>query len=94
MGIRAGLQLANGRHGRDIALVTAPTAAAGATVKLFKVRPVTGKRVLVARKPANRFGDARFVVADRAPRRPTVYIAKVGGTTRSLPDWTPRRRIR
>lgn len=91
--IEATLTLSNQRDGDNVAGVNAPNAAHGAIVKLFKIR-TDGSRKLVATKTANRFGNARFVQNDTNGRRFTKYQAKVGATTRTFADFTPKRRIR
>ncbi|QNN51703.1 hypothetical protein [Nocardioides mesophilus] len=87
--IVAGLKLGNNRHGDDKVKVDAPSIAEGATVSLYKIRK-DGSKVLVARKSANRYGNAKFVVADANGSKVTKYKAKVGATSLSFSDWTPK----
>ena len=91
--IAAELKLKNQADGDDVAKVNAPAAAAGATVKLFKIKK-DGTRVLLATKTANAKGNAKFVVNDTKPGKATTYKAKVGATAKTFADWTPKRTIK
>ena len=68
--------------------VTAPAAAAGAKVKLFKVKH--GKRVLVRIGHLNDNGKKVFRVKDRNGKRYTTYIARVQATDTTTGDTTNR----
>ncbi|MEI5674152.1 MULTISPECIES: glycoside hydrolase family 97 catalytic domain-containing protein [unclassified Nocardioides] len=76
---------------RDVLRVLAPSAARGATVRLYEKRG--GRRVLLASRRADGFGDARFVVRDpsRSKRR---YWAEVSATDRTRAARTPTRVVR
>jgi hypothetical protein len=91
--IQALLKLRNQVDGDDVAKVNAPSAAAGARVKLFKIKK-DGTRVLLAVKTANAHGNAKFVVNDNKPGKVTTYKAKVGATAKTFADWTPKRSIK
>lgn len=91
--IQAELRLKNQADGDDVAKVNAPSAAAGAKVKLFKIKK-DGTRVLLAVKTANAKGNAKFVVNDTKPGKVTTYKAKVGATAKTFADWTPKRSIK
>lgn len=77
------IQVANKRNGNDVVRVTNVRQAAGAMVRLFKVRN-NGTMKLVGKKAANAAGNARFVVLDKNDRKATNYVAKVGKTEQSL----------
>ena len=91
--IEALLKLGNQADGDDVARVNAPSAAAGATVKLYKIRK-DGTRKLIATKTANANGNAKFVVDDKNGQKYTKYQAKVGKTAKTFADWTPKKRVR
>ncbi len=81
----------NGRRA-DKLTVTASQSAAGATVKLFKIRH--GKRILVATGELNANGKEVFRVKDRNGKRFTKYVARVMATDTTKADTTNKRRIR
>lgn len=76
----------------DRLTVKAPAAAAGAKVKLFKIRH--GKRVLVDVDDLNANGKVTFRVKDRNGKRYTKYVARVMATDTTKGDTTNKRRIR
>lgn len=93
--IAPALTLLNGAVGHDIAKVNAPASAAGATVRLFKVRADGSLvRPAVAVRRADTQGNARFWVKDVRKLRFTTYKALVGATGETLAAWTSTRRIR
>lgn len=91
--IEALLKLSNQADGDDVARVNAPSVAAGAKVKLYKIRK-DGTRKWIATKTANANGNAKFVVNDTNGRKYTKYQAKVVRTADTFADWTPKKRIR
>ena len=76
----------------DKVKVDAPSAAHGATVRLFK--QAAGVRKLVATSTLNASGNRTFKVADKNGNRYTKYIAKVSRTETTLADWTNYLRVR
>ncbi|MDI6911859.1 hypothetical protein [Nocardioides sp.] len=76
----------------DRLTVKAPAAAAGAKVKLYKVK--RGKRTLIATGELNANGKATFRVKDRNGKRFTKYVARVMATDTTKGDTTNKRRIR
>ncbi|GEP40367.1 hypothetical protein NPS01_40300 [Nocardioides psychrotolerans] len=73
--------------------VNAPSSAAGAEVRLFKV--IDGRRIQVGKtKGLNSFGNATFIVRDRNGNRLTKYVAVVVKTARTLGDVTNPKRVR
>lgn len=91
--IVARLRGLNTATGRDKLIVKAPAAAAGARVKLFKVRP-NGKRVLVRTGALNSHGRKVWILKDRNGRRFTRYVARVMATSATKADRTNRVRVR
>ena len=93
--ITAGLALSNNATGNDVAVVNAPSSAAGARVRLFKVR-VGGSliRPAVAVRTAGAYGNARFVVRDVRKTKVQRYRAHVEPTSQTMDTWTPIRRLR
>jgi hypothetical protein len=76
----------------DKVKVNAPSAAQGATVRLYKV--VDSKRTLVATSTLNASGNRSFKVADKNGNRYTSYVAKVSRTEATKADWTNPLRVR
>ena len=76
----------------DKVKVDAPSAAHGATVRLFK--QAAGVRKLVATSTLNASGTRNFKVADKNGTRYTQYIAKGSRTETTLADWTNYLRVR
>ena len=91
--IAAELALKNQKDGDDVAKVNAPKVVAGATISLYKVRK-DGSRKLIAETTANAYGNAKFVVADGKPNKARTFKAKVGETSKTFADWTPKRTIK
>ena len=79
---------------RDELKVKAPTRAAGAAVRLYRV--VDGERTAVGGTAVrlDKTGQAGFVVADRNGRRATTYVAEVRSTSTTAPDTTNTARTR
>ena len=73
--------------------VTAPAKAAGAVVKLFKIK-ANGKKVLVKKCTLNAEGDKKFKVADKNGRNKTKYIAKVKKTATTKGGQTNKKSVR
>jgi hypothetical protein len=72
---------------KDRLTVNAPTVAAGAEVRLFKV--IKGKRIQVGNtKGLNASGDATFIVKDANKNQKTKYVAVVVKTDKSQGDTT------
>ncbi len=67
--------------------MNAPSKAAGATVKLYKVTK-SGKKVYVKSLKANGAGNARFVVRDTNKKTFTKYVAYVTKTAKTFAAWT------
>ena len=76
----------------DKVKVDAPSAAHGATVRLYK--QAAGVRKLVATSTLNASGNRTFKVADKNGNRYTKYVAKVSRTEATLADWTNPKRVR
>ncbi len=72
--------------------VDAPSAAEGATVRLYKV--IDGDRRLVATSTLNASGNRTFTVADANGTSYTKYVARVSATESTLGDWTNSLRVR
>ena len=93
--VSATLTLSNDRSGDDVALVDGPPAVAGATIRLFAVRPDgTLVRPFLAERVANSSGNARFVVDDARTGVVRSYRGKVLPTATTLAAWTGIRKIR
>ncbi len=92
-GIAATLKLSNRANGNDKALINAPSSAARAEVRLYKVRK-NGTLQQLRKSTLNRFGNKVFVVGDSAKKKGTTYVARVFETRTTLGDTTPRKRIR
>jgi hypothetical protein len=75
----------NKGNGDDKVTVKAPAKAAGATVKLYKVK-ANGQRVLVKTGVLNAQGKKTWTVGDTNGTNTTKYIARVGKTTATKPD--------
>lgn len=91
-GIRARLS-ARG-HGRkaDTLAVKAQRRAAGATVRVFRLKK--GKQHAVGRSTLDASGKATFKVRDRNGRRRTTYVAVVRSTSTTAADVSNRRKVR
>lgn len=72
--------------------VNGPNVASGAQVKLFKI--VNGKKKLVDFSHLNKWGNHKFVVADRNGRAKAKYIARVVKTLTTWGDTTNKKRVR
>jgi hypothetical protein len=90
--ISASLAGADNGAKADKVKVNAPSAAQGATVRLYTV--VDGVRTLVATSTLNPSGNHTFKVADKNGNRYTSYVAKVSRTEATKADWTNPLRVR
>lgn len=90
--VRARLSARGHGRGNDTLQVTAPSRAAGATVRLYRV----GKhhQRAVGRGTLNASGKAGFRVRDRNGKRRTTYVAVVRSTRTTVADTTNTRRVR
>ncbi len=79
--------------GKDKLTVKAPAAAAGAQVKLYKVR-ASGKRVLVGTGVLNANGKKVWRLRDTNGNRVTKYVARVSATQATKADTTNKVRVR
>jgi hypothetical protein len=76
----------------DKLTVTASQAAAGATVKLYKIK--NGKRIAVKSGQLNANGKVTFRVKDRNGKAFTTYVARVMATDATKADTSNKRKIR
>jgi hypothetical protein len=90
--ISASLAGADNGAKADNVKVNAPSAAQGATVRLYT--DAAGKRTLVATSTLNASGNRTFKVADKNGNRYTNYVAKVSRTEATKADWTNPLRVR
>lgn len=83
----------NKANGKDKVTVKAPAKAAGAVVKLYKVKS-NGSRVLIKTSTLSATGKKSWTLTDKNGNAKTKYIAKVAKTAATKSDWTPSIRIK